>query len=67
MNSGMMATYIEFVADRLLVALGCDKFYRASNPFPWMEMISMQVLGGEVVENWRERRVSMHEITVAER
>jgi ribonucleotide reductase beta subunit family protein with ferritin-like domain len=51
MNSGMMATYIEFVADRLLVALGCDKFYRASNPFPWMEMISMQVLGGEVVEN----------------
>jgi ribonucleotide reductase beta subunit family protein with ferritin-like domain len=42
MNSAMMATYIEFVADRLLVALGCDKFYRASNPFPWMEMISMQ-------------------------
>ena len=33
MNSGMMATYIEFVADRLLVALGCDKFYSSSNPY----------------------------------
>lgn len=44
MNSSLMATYIEFVADRLLVALGCDKFYNASNPFTWMEMISLQGL-----------------------
>lgn len=42
MNNNMMAEYIEFVADRLLVALGCEKFYKASNPFPWMEMISLQ-------------------------
>ena len=42
MNADMMSTYIEFVADRLLVALGYDKYYNASNPFDWMEMISLQ-------------------------
>jgi ribonucleotide reductase beta subunit family protein with ferritin-like domain len=42
MNSNMMATYIEFVADRLILSLGCDKVYNVSNPFPWMEMISLQ-------------------------
>lgn len=35
--------YIQFVADRLLVALGYDKLYDAANPFDWMEMISLQV------------------------
>lgn len=42
MNSGLMRQYIEFCADRLLVALGCAKFYNTANPFEWMEMISLQ-------------------------
>ena len=42
MNADMMCEYIEFVADRLLLSLGCEKAYQANNPFPWMEMISLQ-------------------------
>lgn len=42
MNSGLMRQYIEFCADRLLVALGCSKHYGTGNPFEWMEMISLQ-------------------------
>lgn len=42
MNADLMAEYIRFVADRLLVALGCEKLYDAYNPFDWMEMISLQ-------------------------
>lgn len=42
MNSGLMLEYIECVADRLLVSLGNDKIYGTSNPFPWMDMISLQ-------------------------
>ncbi len=42
MNAEQMCQYIEFVADRLLVALRQDKVYNAENPFPWMEMISLQ-------------------------
>ncbi len=42
MNSEMMCQYIEFVADRLLVALGVDKIWNAENPFPWMDMINLQ-------------------------
>ena len=42
MNSQLMAQYIEFVADRLLVSLGCQKIYNSSNPFDFMEMISLQ-------------------------
>ena len=42
MNSDMMCQYIEFVADRLLVALGNDKIFHVENPFPWMDMISLQ-------------------------
>jgi hypothetical protein len=34
--------YIEFVADRLLVALGNPKVYNVQNPFDWMELISLQ-------------------------
>lgn len=37
MNAELMATYIEFVADRLLCALGHSKLFEASNPFDWME------------------------------
>ncbi|NIK74639.1 ribonucleoside-diphosphate reductase beta chain [Thermonema lapsum] len=53
MNSRLMAQYIEFVADRLLVALGQEKHYNATNPFPFMDMISLQ---GKT--NFFEKRVS---------
>lgn len=42
MNSDMMCQYIEFVADRLLGALQLPKVYKAENPFPWMDLISLQ-------------------------
>ncbi|EGB06310.1 hypothetical protein AURANDRAFT_65685 [Aureococcus anophagefferens] len=42
MNSRTMCQYIEFCADRLLLALGCPKLYEATNPFDWMELISLQ-------------------------
>jgi ribonucleoside-diphosphate reductase subunit M2 len=42
MNQDLMAQYIEFVADRLLVALGHDECFHAKNPFDFMEMISLQ-------------------------
>ncbi|RKP27480.1 putative ribonucleotide reductase small subunit RnrA [Syncephalis pseudoplumigaleata] len=53
MNAELMARYIEFVADRLLVALGCPKIYHAENPFDFMDMISLQ---GKT--NFFEKRVS---------
>jgi ribonucleoside-diphosphate reductase beta chain len=53
MNSKMMCQYIEFVADRLLVALGYPKHYNSTNPFDFMEMISLQ---GKT--NFFEKRVS---------
>lgn len=42
MNADLMCQYIEFCADRLLVTLGNDKVYNVENPFPWMDMISLQ-------------------------
>jgi ribonucleoside-diphosphate reductase beta chain len=42
MNAELMCQYIEFCADRLLETLGNPKVYNAENPFPWMEMISLQ-------------------------
>lgn len=42
MNSNLMCQYIEFVADRLLTALGNPKIYNTENPFPWMDLISLQ-------------------------
>lgn len=42
MNADLMKQYIEFVADRLLIALGYPKIYNAENPFDFMELISMQ-------------------------
>ncbi|CEP62772.1 uncharacterized protein LALA0_S06e03444g [Lachancea lanzarotensis] len=53
MNADLMNQYVEFVADRLLVALGNDKFYKVSNPFDFMENIS---LAGKT--NFFEKRVS---------
>jgi ribonucleoside-diphosphate reductase beta chain len=42
MNAKLMSQYIEFVADRWLGELGYDKVYGVSNPFDFMEMISLQ-------------------------
>lgn len=42
MNSKLMCKYIEFCADRLLVALGAPRHYNTENPFEWMELISLQ-------------------------
>ncbi len=42
MNEVLMCQYIEFVADRLLDALGNPKVYNVENPFPWMDLISLQ-------------------------
>jgi ribonucleotide reductase beta subunit family protein with ferritin-like domain len=44
MNAELMREYIEYVADRLLLSLGHSKLYFASNPFPWMDLISLEVL-----------------------
>lgn len=56
MNADLMSQYIEFVADRLMNALGFDKIFRTANPFPWMEMISLQ---GKT--NFFEKRVSEYQ------
>ncbi|KAK0233877.1 ribonucleotide reductase small subunit [Armillaria fumosa] len=53
MNAKLMRQYIEFVADRLLVALGNGKVYNSTNPFDFMDMISLQ---GKT--NFFEKRVS---------
>lgn len=42
MNAQMMTQYIQFVADRLCLQLGYEKIYNASNPFDWMELISLE-------------------------
>jgi ribonucleotide reductase beta subunit family protein with ferritin-like domain len=42
MNAKLMSQYIEFVADRLSLQLGCDKIYNATNPFDFMELISVE-------------------------
>merc|ERR1712217_489924 len=56
MNNELMMQYIHFVADRLLVALGHSKLFGASNPFDWMELISLQ---GKT--NMFEKRVSEYQ------
>jgi len=56
MNADMMCEYIEFVADRLLGALGCEKVYKAKNPFDFMELISLQ---GKT--NFFEKRVGEYQ------
>jgi ribonucleotide reductase beta subunit family protein with ferritin-like domain len=42
MNADLMSQYIEFCADRLLVALDAPKLFNATNPFDWMVLISLQ-------------------------
>src|SRR5688500_17763101 len=56
MNAKLMQQYIEFVADRLLMELGNDKVYNATNPFDFMEMISLQ---GKT--NFFEKRVGEYQ------
>jgi ribonucleoside-diphosphate reductase beta chain len=56
MNADLMNQYIEFVADRLLVQLGCDKVYNTTNPFDFMDMISLQ---GKT--NFFEKRVAEYQ------
>ncbi|GAB4241472.1 MAG: ribonucleotide-diphosphate reductase subunit beta [Ekhidna sp.] len=56
MNADLMCQYIEFVADRLLSELGCPKIYNSTNPFDFMEMISLQ---GKT--NFFEKRVGEYQ------
>lgn len=56
MNSDLMCQYIEFVADRLLMELGCEKIFNSTNPFDFMEMISLQ---GKT--NFFEKRVGEYQ------
>jgi ribonucleoside-diphosphate reductase beta chain len=56
MNSDLMSQYIEFVADRLLVELGNEKVFNATNPFDFMDMLSIQ---GK--SNFFEKRVAEYQ------
>lgn len=56
MNANLMKQYLEFVTDRLLVSLGCDKIYNSANPFDFMESIALQ---GK--SNFFETRVSSYQ------
>ena len=56
MNSELMAQYLEFVTDRLLMALGCSKVYNSTNPFDFMENIAIQ---GKT--NFFEKRVAEYQ------
>lgn len=58
MNSVSMCQYVEFVSDRLLYDLGCEKLYNTQNPFEWMELISLQ---GKA--NFFEKRESNYQKT----
>lgn len=53
MNSELMTQYVQFVADRLVLQLGYDKIYNSTNPFSFMELISL-----ESKANFFEKRVS---------
>ena len=56
MNADLMSQYIEFVADRLLVELGNEKVFNVTNPFDFMDMISLQ---GKT--NFFEKRVGEYQ------
>ena len=58
MNRELMIDYIEFVADRLIVQLGYKRVYNSKNPFPFMEMISL-----EGKTNFFEKRVGEYSLT----
>ena len=56
MNSTLMTQYLEFVTDRLLNQFGLTKEYGVTNPFDFMEMISL-----EGKTNFFEKRVSEYQ------
>jgi ribonucleoside-diphosphate reductase beta chain len=56
MNAKLMTQYLEFVTDRLLVELECDKVYNVTNPFDFMDMINLQ---GKT--NFFEKRVGEYQ------
>ena len=57
MNAKLMTQYLEFVTDRLLSSeLGCEKVYNATNPFDFMDMISL-----EGKTNFFEKRVAEYQ------
>lgn len=56
MNADLMKQYVGFVADHLLTSLGCEKVYEKTNPFEWMELISLQ---GKT--NFFEKRVGEYQ------
>ncbi|SNR17671.1 ribonucleotide-diphosphate reductase subunit beta [Tenacibaculum jejuense] len=56
MNANLMTQYLEFVTDRLLLEFGCEKEYNTTNPFDFMEMISL-----EGKTNFFEKRVSEYQ------
>ncbi|RKF05092.1 ribonucleoside-diphosphate reductase beta chain [Tenacibaculum lutimaris] len=56
MNATLMTQYLEYVTDRLLLEFGCEKEYEATNPFDFMEMISL-----EGKTNFFEKRVSEYQ------
>lgn len=55
MNKELMSQYIEYVADHMLMMMINDKLYNVDNPFPWMDLISL-----ESKTNFFERRVSSY-------
>jgi ribonucleoside-diphosphate reductase beta chain len=59
MNNELMSQYIEFVADHLLIKLNVEKYYNTSNPFDFMDMIS---LAGSSKENFFEQKVSQYNL-----
>mgnify|MGYP001346637280 FL=1 len=62
MNDIMMSQYIEFVADRLIVQMGYEAIYNASNPFEFMEMISI-----EGKTNFFEKRVGEYALATKDK
>jgi len=62
MNSQLMIQYIQFVSDRLLVSLGAEKVYNSTNPFDFMDLISMP---GKT--NFFEKRVGEYQKSMNER
>jgi len=62
MNSQLMIQYIQFVSDRLLISLGVEKVYNSTNPFDFMDLISMP---GKT--NFFEKRVGEYQKSMNER
>ena len=56
MNAMLMGQYIEFVADKLLLSLGYTTYFNKTNPFPFMDLISLR---GKT--NFFEKRVGEYQ------